>query len=102
MAALRWASWPLLPVGVVTAFGNPIGNAWFSIFVGWLAKVLIVRFGGARLNAGIEIYNALNANAVLTYFQTFSPAALSGPGAWLQPTQVMTPRFFKLTAQFDF
>jgi hypothetical protein len=62
----------------------------------------IVRFGGARLNAGLEIYNALNANAVLTYAQTFSTAVLSGPGAWLQPTQIMTPRFFKFTAQFDF
>src|SRR5205807_3428988 len=49
IATLRWAGWPLLPVGVVTAFGNPIGNAWFSIFLGWLAKVLIVRFGGATL-----------------------------------------------------
>jgi hypothetical protein len=26
-----------------------MGNAWFSIFVGWLAKVLIVRLGGAGL-----------------------------------------------------
>jgi Domain of unknown function (DUF6784) len=49
IAALRWASWPLLPVGIVTCFGNPIGNAWFSIFVGWMAKVLIVRFGGPGL-----------------------------------------------------
>ena len=62
----------------------------------------IVRFHGTRLNAGLEIYNALNANAVLTYAQNFSTAVQSGPGAWLQPTQVMTPRFFKLTAQFDF
>jgi hypothetical protein len=49
IAALRWASWPLLPVGIVTCFGNPIGNAWFSVFVGWFAKVLIVRFGGASV-----------------------------------------------------
>jgi hypothetical protein len=62
----------------------------------------IVRFGGMRLNAGLEIYNALNANATLTYAQTFTLTNFSGPGAWLQPTQVMTPRFFKFTAQFDF
>lgn len=47
VAALRWAGWPLLPVGYLTSHGAFIGNAWFSIFVGWLAKVLIVRFGGA-------------------------------------------------------
>jgi hypothetical protein len=49
IGALWFANWPLLPVGIVACFGNPIGNAWFSILVGWLAKVLIVRFGGARL-----------------------------------------------------
>lgn len=48
-AALRWTAWPLLPVGYVASHGSFIGAAWFSIFVGWLAKVLIVRFGGASL-----------------------------------------------------
>jgi hypothetical protein len=78
-----------------TLYGDRVNELDFKI-----AK--IVRFGGTRLNAGLEIYNALNANAVLTYAQTFSTAVQSGPGAWLQPTQVMTPRFFKFTAQFDF
>lgn len=49
IATLRWANWPLLPVGYVASHGAFIGNAWFSIFIGWLAKVLIVRFGGASL-----------------------------------------------------
>jgi hypothetical protein len=35
-------------VGYITSYGAFIGNAWFSIFVGWIAKVLIVRFGGAQ------------------------------------------------------
>ena len=48
-ASLRWSAWPLLPVGYVTSYGAFIGNAWFSVFVGWIAKVLIVRFGGASL-----------------------------------------------------
>jgi hypothetical protein len=78
-----------------TLYGDRVNELDFKV-----AK--IVRFGGMRLNAGLEIYNALNANAVLTYAQNFSTAVTSGPGAWLQPTQVMTPRFFKLTAQFDF
>jgi hypothetical protein len=49
IASLRWVSWPLLPVGLVTSYGAFIETAWFSIFVGWLAKVLIVRFGGSSL-----------------------------------------------------
>jgi hypothetical protein len=48
-ATLRWTSWPLLPVGYVASHGSFIGAAWFSIFLGWAAKVLIVRFGGATL-----------------------------------------------------
>ncbi len=48
-ASLRWASWPLLPVGYVASYGVFIEDAWFSVFVGWLLKILIVRFGGASL-----------------------------------------------------
>jgi hypothetical protein len=32
----------------------------------------------------------------------FNPAVQGGPGAWLQPTQVLTARFFKFSATFDF
>ncbi len=47
--ALSIGWWPLLPIGFVASYGAFIQNAWFSIFVGWLAKVLIVQFGGASL-----------------------------------------------------
>jgi Carboxypeptidase regulatory-like domain len=78
-----------------TLYGDRINELDFK-----LAKVF--RFGHTRLNAGGEVYNSLNSNSVLTYNQTFNPAIQSGPGAWLQPTQIMTPRYFKVTAQFDF
>jgi hypothetical protein len=65
-----------------------------------LAKVL--RFGRTRTNVGFEVYNALNSADTLTYNQTYNPNTPAGPGGWLQPTQIMTPRFFKVTAQFDF
>jgi hypothetical protein len=78
-----------------TLYGDRVNELDFKF-----AKVL--RFKGTRVNAGLEIYNALNAAATLTYNQTFNPGVPPGPGGWLQPTQVMTPRFFKLTAQFDF
>jgi hypothetical protein len=47
--SLRLASWPFLPVGFVASHGAFIGNAWFSIFLGWLAQLIVVRLGGARL-----------------------------------------------------
>ena len=65
-----------------------------------IAKVL--RFGSTRTNIGLEVFNALNSNAVLTYNQVFNPNVQSGVGAWLQPTQVLTSRFFKFSATFDF
>jgi Carboxypeptidase regulatory-like domain len=58
----------------------------------------ILKFGRMRSNVGIDIYNVLNQAAVLTYNQTFAPA----PGQWLAPTAVLTPRFFKVSAQIDF
>ncbi|MEO6435050.1 MAG: DUF6785 family protein [Tepidisphaeraceae bacterium] len=48
-ASLRWAAWPLLPVGYVASHGAFIENAWFSIFIGWLAQRIVVRLGGASL-----------------------------------------------------
>jgi len=65
-----------------------------------VAKIL--RVGRTRTSVGVELFNALNSNAVLTYSQGFSPVVQSGPGAWLQPLSILTPRFVKLSAQVDF
>jgi hypothetical protein len=46
-ARLAW--WPLAPVGYLVATSAFIGWIWNSVFVGWLAKVLVVRFGGVKL-----------------------------------------------------
>jgi len=46
---LRYLSWPFHPVGYLLVYTYPIQRIWFSIFLGWLAKVLILRFGGASL-----------------------------------------------------
>ncbi|HUK33687.1 MAG TPA: hypothetical protein VLV86_07245, partial [Vicinamibacterales bacterium] len=78
-----------------TLYGDRVNELDFK-----LAKVL--RFARTKTTVGLEVYNALNAASILTYNQTFNPAVPAGPGGWLQPTQVMTPRFFKFTAQFDF
>ena len=57
----------------------------------------IFRFGGTRTHVGLDIFNLLNSDAILTYNQTFAPG-----GAWLTPLSVLTPRFYKLSAQIDF
>jgi hypothetical protein len=45
--AVNW--WPLHPVGYLLVYTYPMQNIWFSLFLGWLAKVLVVKYGGSRL-----------------------------------------------------
>ena len=52
---------------------------------------------GTLLNGNTELYNALNGNPVLTYNNTFVPG-----GTWLQPRSILTPRLFRITAEFTF
>ena len=47
--SLRSAAWPFLPVGYLLCTRWYIGQAWFSLMIGWLAKQVIVRYGGATM-----------------------------------------------------
>ena len=60
-----------------------------------VAKIL--RFGRSRSTLALDVYNALNSSAVLTYNTAFVPG-----GTWLQPLTILTPRFLKITAEIDF
>ena len=62
----------------------------------------ILRFGRTRNTIGIDFYNVTNSAAILTYNQTFNPAATTGSQAWLAPLSVLTPRFMKIGVQIDF
>ena len=58
----------------------------------------IFRFGTTRTTISLDLYNATNANTILTLSSTYSPTATT----WQQPTLILQPRFFKIGAQFDF
>jgi hypothetical protein len=63
----------------------------------------IVRFHGFRTQLSVDLYNALNANPIQTYQQTFIvPAPAGGSSGWLAPQAILPARFAKFTAQFDF
>ena len=57
----------------------------------------LLRHGRTRTNVGLDIFNVLNSSAGLSYNQAFIPG-----GQWLTPNSVMTARFAKISAQFDF
>ncbi|NOY79628.1 MAG: hypothetical protein GXP31_01355 [Kiritimatiellaeota bacterium] len=41
--------WPLHPVALLFVGNWYAHRVWFNVFLGWLAKVLILRYGGSRL-----------------------------------------------------
>ena len=55
----------------------------------------ILRFGAFRANVNLDLYNAFNANAVLTQNNAFGPA-------WQQPTNVLPGRLAKISANLNF
>ena len=46
---LSFANWTLHPVGFLLCYTYGLQVTWFSIFLGWLAKTIVVYFGGARM-----------------------------------------------------
>ncbi len=48
LARLRLNWWPLHPVIFLIWGTFPVGRMWFAFLVGWLIKVMVTKFGGAR------------------------------------------------------
>jgi hypothetical protein len=64
-----------------------------------------IRFANKRLNVGVDIYNLFNADQVLTYqdnFDTVDVASTPFVEQWGQATSLLSPRFVRLSIQFDF
>jgi hypothetical protein len=62
----------------------------------------IFRLGSTRTTINFDIYNATNANTILTLNNGFVPSATGGQATWQVPTAILQPRFWKIGAQFDF
>ena len=54
----------------------------------------IVRLGGRRIMANLDIYNVLNANPVMQEQSAY--------GVWRTPLRIMDARMFKVSGQLDF
>ncbi len=55
---MRFTWWAWHPVGYITANSWTMDNIWFCMFLGWLAKAVVVRYGGARLYRKAEPFFA--------------------------------------------
>jgi hypothetical protein len=73
-----------------TLYGNRINQLDLRI-----AKIL--RFNGTKTMVGVDMYNALNSSAILTYNNAFVPN-----GSWKQPLTVVTARMLRISAELNF
>jgi len=82
---------PFVSVNLIepgSMYGDRINQLDFKV-----AKIL--RFGSTRTNVSLDLYNVMNASAVLTYNQTFVPN-----GTWLQANSVLTGRLARISVDF--
>jgi hypothetical protein len=47
--------WPLHPVGMLGVGTWCVARMWHNVFFGWLAKVLVLKYGGSKLYTKIKI-----------------------------------------------
>ena len=57
----------------------------------------MLKLGRSRTRLALDVYNALNSSAVLTYNNAYVPG-----GTWLQPMTILTPRLLRFSAEVDF
>ena len=81
--------------------GNDLPSLWMSSKVQMSTASLDFRvtrtfkFGRARVQGQLDVYNVFNANTVLTENVAYG-------AAWLRPTQILSGRFVKFGGQIDF
>lgn len=51
---LRFTWWPIHPIGYLFMNTWPMHMLWYSVMFGWLARTLVLRFGGAKLYLGVQ------------------------------------------------
>jgi hypothetical protein len=60
----------------------------------------IVRFGGRRLDVGIDLYNLFNSNVTTAYQQTYEER--TNGASWLPPTGIAAPRLARFHVTLNF
>jgi hypothetical protein len=82
------------------------GDLYSEAYTIFDLKLSNIRFGGRRLNLGVDIYNLFNDDAIRGINQTYTIDNPATPAIevnnWGNPTTLLSPRFARLQVQFDF
>jgi hypothetical protein len=62
----------------------------------------ILRYGNTRTTINFDVYNLLNANTTEVFQRNYTAPSTTPRSTYLDPLQIMSARFFKISAQFDF
>ena len=71
-----------------------------TLYGDWLNQVdlrlgKVIRRNQHRASINVDMFNALNGNAIQSYNATYG-------SAWLRPTAILTARLVKFSVQYDF
>jgi hypothetical protein len=62
----------------------------------------IFKYGRTKTQVTLDVYNLANSNTTEVYQRNYSAPSTSPRSTFLDPLSIMSARFFKITAQFDF
>jgi hypothetical protein len=111
------ANWAVPSAVVAQSLGRPLAGGVANIAVNLIEPGTVygnrinqldlrlaknVRFGGKRTMLSVDLYNALNTGAILTYNTTYAPPTATAPSVYQQPLTVATPLMVRFTAEFSF
>jgi Carboxypeptidase regulatory-like domain len=103
------ANWVATNAAVQPALGRPLSGSAANMTVGivepgtmygdrsnqlQLRIAKILRFGGRRATASVDVYNVLNSDTVLLVSPAFA--------TWQRPESIPNPRWAKIVLQYDF
>ncbi|MCM8767560.1 MAG: hypothetical protein NC921_02100, partial [Candidatus Omnitrophica bacterium] len=56
LARSRIPGWPLSPIGLAIGIPHPVFHTWFSVFIAWVIKTVILKYGGNKVYSESKIF----------------------------------------------
>jgi hypothetical protein len=50
----HFVGFPFHPIGLALGLTHPVSSAWFSVFLAWVVKAIILKYGGAKVYLSVR------------------------------------------------